>query len=338
MPELPEVETTVRGLRQTIVGKKITEVWTDWPKMIRGQSFSAFKKKILGKKIIEANRRGKNILITLSDGEVLLAHMKMTGHFLYGPFKKKGGKWTPNVKEGPLLDPYNRFIHLVFSLSDGNHLAFSDMRKFGKVLFLEKDEAPRKSSRDYNKRSSLIAFPRGGTPLQKTPSSISKLKVFWGGGNAHLHKDLAPLGPEPLEKTFTWQKFRERLKGRPNGKIKQVLLDQSVVAGIGNIYSDEMLWETAIHPETRVKKLNDKNFQALYKSMKKILTKSIKVQGDSKSDYRNVYGRRGSFQNFHKAYGRTNLPCPKKGCGGTIRRLVIGSRSAHFCDKHQKRA
>lgn len=293
MPELPEVETTVRGLRQVLAGKTIQGVWADWPKMVHWPSLTLFKKKIIGKKVTTVNRRGKNILITLSDGEIILAHMKMTGHFLYGLFKKKGNKWFPNVKAGPLLDPYNRFIHLVFSLSDGKYLAFSDMRKFGKVLFLEKN-------------------------------------------TARLHKDLALLGPEPLEKTFSWQKFRERLKRRPNTKIKTALLDQSVVAGIGNIYSDEMLWETGTHPETRVKDLNNQNFKALFKSMKSILNKSIKVGGDSKSDYRDVFGKKGGFQNFHKAYGRTNLPCPKKGCAGTIRRIVVGNRSAHFCDKHQK--
>jgi formamidopyrimidine-DNA glycosylase len=168
------------------------------------------------------------------------------------------------------------------------------MRKFGKILFLEK----------------------------------SSLEVT---------KDLKNLGPEPLEKSFTPKMFKERLLLRPNGKIKAVLLDQSIVVGIGNIYSDEMLWETGIHPETRVEKLNDKHFQAVYKSMKKILTHSIKVRGDSKGDYRDIYGRRGSFQNLHKAYGRTNLPCPKKGCRGIIRRIVVGSRSAHFCEKHQKK-
>jgi formamidopyrimidine-DNA glycosylase len=293
MPELPEVETTVRGLRQVLVGKTIQDAWTDWPKMVRRPSFPLFKKKIIGKKVTTVGRRGKNILITLSDGEVLLAHMKMTGHFLYGPYKKQKNTWTPDVTEGPLLDPYNRFIHLVFYLSDGKHLAFSDMRKFGKVLFLEKDKK-------------------------------------------EAHKGLKDLGPEPLEKKFTVQTFKECLLRRPSGKIKTVLLDQTIIAGIGNIYSDEMLWETALHPETRVKELRDKNFQTLYKSMKKILTKSIKIQGDSKSDYRNIYGQKGGFQNFHKAYGRKNLPCLKKGCDGTIRRIVVGSRSAHFCDKHQK--
>jgi formamidopyrimidine-DNA glycosylase len=89
MPELPEVETTVRGLRDVLISKTIKDVWTDWPKMVRSPSFSTFKKKLKGKKVIAVNRRGKNILITLSDGEVLLAHMKMTGHFLYGHYQKK---------------------------------------------------------------------------------------------------------------------------------------------------------------------------------------------------------------------------------------------------------
>lgn len=292
MPELPEVETTVRGLKKVLVGKTVTGVWTDWPKIVRSSSLSLFKKKIRHKKVTAVSRRGKNILITLSDGEVLLAHMKMTGHFLYGPYKKQKNTWVPNVSGGPLLDPYNRFVHLVFSLSDGKHLVFCDMRKFGKILFLEK-----------NKKEAL--------------------------------HELASLGPEPLEKSFTEKKFTAQLATKPRGKIKTVLLDQTVIAGIGNIYSDEMLWETGIHPETRVANLSNADFHHLYKSMKKILTHSLRVRGDSKGDYRDVYGRRGAFQNLHQAYGRTNKPCHKKGCSGTIRRIVVGTRSAHFCDTHQ---
>src|SRR3989344_4312531 len=134
--------------------------------------------------------------------------MKMTGHLLYGKYKRisnfqfpiskqKQEKWVP-VEKGLLQDSFNQFIHLIFTLSNGKHLAFSDMRKFAKVILFET-----------SKRDEIT--------------------------------DLSLLGPEPLH-NLTLQTFRKQLLKKPSGKIKTVLMDQSVIAGIGNIYSDEILW------------------------------------------------------------------------------------------------
>jgi len=275
MPELPEVETTVRGLKKTIVGKKILDVWTDWPKMFKTVPYSKFKREIKGRKIKDVKRRGKNIIFELSGNYRLHMHLKMSGNLLVGKF--------PNANE-----PY---VHTIFALSGGEQLAFSDIRKFGKIdLFRKKEE----------------------------------------------EDDLKNLGPEPLERSFTLKKFKERLKDRPNAKIKAVLLDQRVIAGIGNIYSDEILWGAGIHPERVVKDIEEKYFQKMYQAMKKILEKAMEYRGDSMGTYRDIYGRRGAFQHFHRAYRQTGKPCPKRDCSGIIERIKVGGRSAHFCPKHQK--
>ena len=214
----------------------------------------------------------------------------MTGHFLYGKYNFGGKKW---YSRDPLLsDSFNQFIRLIFSLSNGKHLAFSDMRRFAKVILFETE-----------KRKDVI--------------------------------DLASLGPEPLD-NLAFSDFRKQLLKKPMGKIKTVLMDQTIIAGIGNIYSDEILWYADIHPERKTSTLADKEIKEMWKSMKIILKKSIKMGGDSMSDYRNVYGERGNFQNAHKVYKRTKQKCLKKGCSGTIERKVIGGRSSHFCNAHQR--
>lgn len=317
MPELPEVQTTVNGINQVAKGLQIRDIWTNYKNNtgfhtgknhIKDPNFFIyFKKQIICKKIIKAERRAKNILIELDNGGTILIHLKMTGHLLFGEYTKKKlpndqltiikentkEEWMPVKKNTPLSDPFNRHIRFVLTLSGGKHLALSDMRRFAKVTYIPKAE------------------------IEKT-----------------LH--LKNLGPEPLEKNFTKDKLKTRLILRPNGKIKTVLIDPKIVAGIGNIYSDEILWRASIHPERKVKDIDDKEFKLIFKAMKETLQKGIDFGGDSMSDYRNILGERGKFQEQHKAYRKTGSKCEKSKCGGTIIRKVVGGRSAHFCDTHQK--
>jgi formamidopyrimidine-DNA glycosylase len=304
MPELPEVETTARGINDHLVGKKIADCWTDYNSSFHiGKEniknpiyFRKFKKSIVGTKITGASRRAKNVLIHLSSGDVILVHMKMTGHLLYGKYaydkKKEKDKWYAKV-EGPLNDPFNRFIRLVIVFSDNSHLVLSDMRKFAKVQLIKKEDFK---------------------------------------NEAHAKE----LGPEPLSPDFNLNKFKECLILRPAGRIKNVLMDQTLIAGIGNIYSDEILWRVGLHPEERVSNIPSKYFPQMYKAMKEVLNKGIDFGGDSMSDYRNIHGEKGKFQEHHQVYQLKGKPCKKKGCKGTIIRKVIGGRSAHFCDTHQK--
>lgn len=302
MPELPEVETTTRGLRKKVVSLMIRDVWTDLKTKDKRKSdtvanplfFKFFKKEILNKKILSAERRAKNILINLSGGKTILVHLKMTGHLLYGKYKflQKENKWVPEVN-GPLSDPYNRFVHIVFSLSNNKHLAFSDTRKFGKMTLLDTN-------------------------------------------TIHESKHLKGIGPEPLLSDFNLNKFKKCLNKKPSGKIKTVLMDQSVVVGIGNIYSDEILWHSGVHPERKVSKIKEKELKKIFRAIKKLLKKGISFGGDSMSDYRNIDGSPGKFQLHHKAYRRTREKCKKKNCSGIIERKIINSRSSHFCNIHQK--
>lgn len=301
MPELPEVETTTKGLKKTIVGLTIKDVWTDLSTKDKRQHdaianpkyFKTFKKEVPGRKVISIERRAKNILINLSGGKTILIHLKMTGHLLYGKYKflKKINKWVP-VEKGPLHDPFNRFVHVVFTFSKDKYLAFSDARKFGKITLLD----------------------------TKT---------------AHDTKHLNNIGPEPLDKNFDLKKLKERLSKKPNGKIKTVLMDQSIIAGIGNIYSDEILWRAGVNPERTASKIKEKEIKLMFKAIKEILTKGIDFGGDSMSDYRNIEGLPGRFQLHHEAYRRTGKQCRKKGCHGILRRKMVNGRSAHFCSIHQ---
>lgn len=311
MPELPEVTTTVKGLQKVLPGLKIVSVWTDLAKKNQNIKqfkdtikndvfFKKFQKIVTGEKVISAERRAKNILINITGGHTILIHLKMTGHLLFGEYIKKvvGNKKTKEIKwipknEGPLNDPYNRFIHVVFSFSNDKQLAFCDSRKFGKVTLISS--------------SDLIT-------------------------SNHLKN----IGPEPLEKSFTFSKFKKQILLKPNWKIKTILMTPSIIAGIGNIYSDEMLWLANIHPESNPSLIPDSYLLKLYNSMKKVLFKGIDFGGDSMSDYRNIHGLKGDFQNHHNVYQKKNTVCGKKGCQGVIMRKVINGRSSHYCAVHQK--
>ncbi len=290
MPELPEVETIVRDLNKNILGRKIEDVWSDAEKIIkRPKKFSAFKKKLIGKKIERVKRRAKNILFGLSGEETLLVHQKMTGHFLYGNWVKNGKIWRP-LQKGALGDPMNRFIHLIFWLDNGKQLVLSDLRKFSKV-------------------------------------------ELWGTKELEKSKELQSLGPEPLEKSFNFEKFEKILK-RKKGKIKKVLMDQTIIAGIGNIYSDEILWTAKIHPFQKTEELSKEAKKRIYNAMKDILRKAIKLKGDSMSDYRLISGEKGGYQEVQRVYRQEGKKCYR--CGTIIKRIKIGGRSAHFCPKCQK--
>jgi formamidopyrimidine-DNA glycosylase len=306
MPELPEVHTTVTGLQRVLPGLVIKNIWTDmWStarlskNTIKDRSyFPYFKKYTLGKKVLSVRRRAKNILIDLDNGFTLIIHMKMTGHLMYGKYKQNknyNGRewpWLPTEKQSPLLDPYNRHIHVVFTLSNNHQLAFCDSRKFGTIV------------------------------VEKTDTLHTE---------RFLH-----IGPEPLETNFVLTQFKECIMKSPARAIKTVLMDQTIIAGIGNIYSDEMLHRSYILPTRTPRTLTATEWKLLFKAMKEVLMKGIDFGGDSTSDYRNIEGERGKFQQKHLVYLRTEQKCLAKNCGGIIEKKTIGGRSAHFCRACQK--
>jgi len=140
------------------------------------------------------------------------------------------------------------------------------------------------------------------------------------------------LGPEPLEKSFTVEKFQE-LFLKKKGKIKQVLMDQNFISGIGNIYASEILFEAKIHPEEDVSKLDKNDLKKIYNAMVRILEKSIELKGDSFSDFRTIYGEKGGSQEVVKVYQKEGEKCPR--CKGLIKRIKQGGRSSFFCPSCQ---
>ena len=307
MPELPEVQTTVNGINEYLKGLIISDVWTDYRSGFHTGAdnikdpayFLYLKKEIVGARIVNASRRGKNILIHMSCGATLLIHMKMTGHVMHGVYKKlarkdaQGESWRPSESASKALhDPFNRFIHFVLTFSNGTHMVLSDMRRFAKVTLI--------------KTSDLTTSPH-----------------------------LSTHGPEPLDPTFTLAAIATALSRKPNGPIKLVLMNPEIISGIGNIYSDEILWRTGIHPLEKVHNIPPAKFPAILKAIKETLNHGIDLGGDSMSDYRNIKGERGKFQDKHNAYRKTGTACTKPSCTGIITRLKMGGRSAHFCSVHQ---
>jgi formamidopyrimidine-DNA glycosylase len=137
------------------------------------------------------------------------------------------------------------------------------------------------------------------------------------------------LGPEPLSPEFKDTNFRERIQQRPNSSIKATLLDQTVVAGIGNIYADESLWASKIHPARAVKTLSTSKLNTLFKELQSILATSIKQGGSSDRNYVNVRGQKGSFLNFANVFRRQGMDCPR--CQTVIIKLRVAGRGTHIC-------
>ncbi len=291
MPELPEVETTVLDLKKEILGKKFLDCIAEAKKIIKKpKRFELFKKEIKGTKIENIWRRGKNIIFELSNKKFMLVHLKLTGHFLIGKWKKEKKEWIPIEGNEALKDPINRFLRIIFFLNDGRQLALSDLRKFAKIEILNKKE---------------------------------------------LEKTLSKLGPEPLEDTFTLEKFKEILNKVKKGKIKKVLMDQEKIAGIGNIYSDEILWEAKVHPAKEVNKLKEEEIKQIFKAIKKVLKKGVESGGESISDFRKITGEKGKYDDERKVYRREGEKCFR--CKAKIKRIKFGERSSYFCSVCQKK-
>jgi formamidopyrimidine-DNA glycosylase len=304
MPELPEVQTTVNGLNNKVLNLKILDIWTSYnspyfkgSKTIKDpEFFRHFKKEVLNQQIIEAERRAKNILIHLSNNKTILIHMKMTGHLLYG-------KYSFNSK-----DKKHPWIPI----------------------------SPDSLRDPFNKHIRLMFSFDNGYKLALCDTRKFAKVTLLDSNNIHTSIHLKDIGPEPLHKDFDFETFKKCLYLHKNKKIKQVLLDQSVIAGIGNIYADESLWRADIIPTKNVGSINDKTLKKLFEAIKLTLSKGIEFGGDSMSDYRNIDGERGKFQEKHEAYRRTNQKCRQKSCGGIITKTVVAGRSTHFCNKHQR--
>lgn len=277
MPELPEVETVVRGLRKRVEGRRIEQVELHQPLILRGDSLR-FEHVVPGARIGGLERRGKFIVFHLDTKPrdaaswCLIAHLGMTGQLFCCP---------PDL-------PYEKHTHVTFWLDTGEQMRLRDPRRFGR--------------------------------LEMIPTT-------------QLEPYFARLGPEPLEVSFPV--FAKRLAGR-RAPIKSLLLNQGLLRGLGNIYSDEALFAARIHPTTPAYRLGAAALRGLYAAIRRVLRGAIRSEGTSFSDYVTAEGRLGDFQYRLRVYGREGEPCHR--CGARIRRIVLSGRSSHFCPRCQPAA
>ncbi|OHY54462.1 bifunctional DNA-formamidopyrimidine glycosylase/DNA-(apurinic or apyrimidinic site) lyase [Lacticaseibacillus paracasei] len=279
MPELPEVETVRRSLLPLVKNKVITAINTNWEKILIN-GLATFQKEIVGSEITTIDRRGKYLLMRLSNGETIISHLRMEGRYYV-------------VKDAST--PFDKHDHVTFTFQDGSQLRYRDLRKFGRMRLIktgQEDQVPA----------------------------------------------LAKLGPEPTPSTFDETEFARRLK-RHHKPIKSVLLDQTVVAGVGNIYADEVLWLSQLNPLQPADTLKSKEIKTLHDAIIQELNAAIAAGGTSAHTYVDAEGNRGSFQNALHVYDREGTPCDR--CGTTIVKIKVGQRGTHYCPHcqplHQRR-
>ncbi len=304
MPELPEVEYTARQLRASIIGATISEAYVFWERIIGHPALPNFLAEIQGRHVEAIRRRGKFLLIDLSGDLFLSIHRRMSGNFLLLP---------PDWK----LDT---------SLRETDQVAWSTK---GPTFLLPENLAP-SYSREARYCRACFVLTDGRCLLFTDPRKFGRIELW---PRQQEQEALNGLGPEPLDDAFTLESFTRAVTGRRTG-IKQALLDQTVVAGIGNIYADEALFYAQIHPLRRTDSLTDSEIQRLHEGIVSVLTLGIEHGGTSFSAYRDLWGDAGDNYNHVRVYHQEGKLCTR--CNTTtIERMVIAQRSAHFCPNCQ---
>ncbi|HNM49996.1 MAG TPA: bifunctional DNA-formamidopyrimidine glycosylase/DNA-(apurinic or apyrimidinic site) lyase [Candidatus Obscuribacter sp.] len=278
MPELPEVETVVRGLQQALPGDSLKSVQVLRPDSIAFPDPDQFRRLLPGHGFLSVRRRGKYILIDLDEDAALVCHLRMSGRLLI----RARGAGANDA----------RFLRVKMPLASGRQLHFEDMRVFGRLWYK----------------------PRGVSLEEVVPA-------------------LSELGLEPLT-DLTAAKLKLLFAGKKQA-VKTTLLDQTLIAGVGNIYADEALFLTGVHPQTSAGDLTARSLTRLVESIQLVLSRGIESGGSTLRDYVNAEGVNGNYQNQAWVYGREDEPCLK--CGREIVRVKVAGRSSHFCPGCQKR-
>jgi formamidopyrimidine-DNA glycosylase len=278
--ELPEVEVMRRDLEKDVVGRKIAAAEVRPSKnamriIRRHGRRKEFADKLIGRKVLKSDRRGKYVLLSLDNGDVLVVHFAMSGQFV------RGTKRVP-------LPPHT---HVVITFQQGGDLRFVDPRTFGEM------------------------FVTAGDELGKV-------------------KELQHIAIDPLDHVFTWQSFGGQMAQRES-KLKQLLMDQKFISGLGNIYSDEVLFAAGLQHDRLSDTLSSQEVRRLYRSLQEVLQEAIRYRGTTLEDeaYLDLFGKPGEFQNELKVYGRQGLPCRR--CRTPIQTVKISGRSAYFCPQCQ---
>lgn len=275
MPELPEVETIRRTLKELVLNKKITGIEVFWGKIIKHpDDIEHFRQLVIGQTIRDVKRKGKFLIFEL-DTEMLVSHLRMEGKYFINQTGMERDKHT----------------HVIFNFSDGSSLNYNDVRKFGTMHVFSKE---------------------------------NYLKV----------KPLNQLGPDPFEDDFSIDYLKENLS-KTTRYIKAALLDQTIIAGLGNIYVDEVLFKAKIHPEKRANTLTEEQIELISKYSYEVLKAAVKQGGTTIRSYVNGEGEMGLFQQELYVYGQENEVC--KVCGDTIEKFKSSGRGTHVCLTCQKK-
>jgi len=275
MPELPEVETVVQGLKSRIIGLEVKKVIFLSPHLEKKHpEETRIINYFVGQRISGVRRRGKMIIVEFDGRLNWLIHLKMTGQLFFADKNR----------------PLDKHVHVrVLFKGLAQELRFRDVRKFGFWFCLE------------------------GPELEKRIS--------------------ASLGPEPLE--LNYRDFARLWQRYPSRQVKSLLLDQKIIAGLGNIYSDEILFRAGVKPDRRLHSLTEEEGRKIYRAIKRVLREAIAMRGSSVSDYVDSDGERGHFQEKHQVYGRAGSICWR--CKtGLIQQKKIAGRSSCFCPVCQK--
>lgn len=297
MPELPEVETVVRGLLPALEGRRI-ETLTVGPHKLRFPYPEKLAERVATRRVTTVVRRAKYILIHLEDGQVLLWHLGMTGRFTVkeaqGPARNLGEFYEEVEVDG---SGQGKHDHLTLNLENGTRIIYSDPRRFGIVDLLREEETP-------------------------------------------THKLLAGIGPEPLGNSYNAEHLAESFRGK-KAPLKAALLDQTLVAGLGNIYVSEILHRSHLKPTRAAgslvgRKVNSDKLEEIVRHTRAVLEEAILAGGSTLQDFAHADGSSGAFQQRFLVYDREGEKCQTPGCGGTIKRIVQSGRSSFFCPKCQK--
>lgn len=308
MPELPEVETVVNELNAKLKNRKIKTVVINAPKIISigpktvsnkrevsTKNVQNFISSLQGQKVISVTRRAKILIFSFSGELTMLVHLKMTGQFI---FEDKVQKKSTGSKYRML----NR-LHAPLIQLPGKHTH---------VIF---------------------EFADGSTLYFNDVRKFGYLKLIQNNQLPEV-KEFTEYGPEPLHKNFSFEVFETALRKKKNGLIKQVIMDNSVVVGIGNIYSDEILFHAKVRPTRKVSSLKNSEIKEIFKWIKPILNKGIKAKGSSVGDFVRTDGSWGQMGKFHFVYGRKGQECKK--CGTIIQSVKVGGRTGSYCPECQK--
>ena len=270
VPELPEVETIVRGLTPALRGRRIDAV-TVRETRLRTRLAPGFATQLCTRRIEGLRRHGKFILASLDDGRVWLVHLGMTGRLTVAP---------PGRPDRP-------HDHVVLRLDDGQLVTYNDVRRFGRMAVIDAAALRRETVRGVDALSPAL-----------TPEMLFALS-------------------------------------RPRRtSIKALLMDQQCVAGLGNIYVNEILHRVGIRPRRRAGRLTRAECRKLVTAVRAVLGEAIARGGSSISDYRDGFGRPGSYQRRHRVYGRAGEPCRR--CATPIRACVVAGRASFYCPRCQR--